>query len=42
MAQIEKKKYADKYRASKKTLNGIAFNYNSTERCIDEWEEKTL
>ena len=42
MAQIEKKKYADKYRASKTTLNGIAFNYNSTERCIDEWEEKTL
>ena len=42
MAQIEKKKYADKYRASKKTLNGIAFNYNSIERCIDEWEEKTL
>ena len=42
MAQIEKKKYADKYRASKKILNGIAFNYNSTERCIDEWEEKTL
>ena len=42
MAQIQKKKYADKYRASGKTLTAIAFNFNANEHTIDDWQEVTL
>ena len=42
MTQIHTKKYADKYRASGKVLTGIAFNFNSTTRNIDDWLEEKL
>jgi Predicted AAA-ATPase/PD-(D/E)XK nuclease superfamily len=37
MAQIKAKKYGDKYQTSNKTLTAIAFNFDATTRCIDEW-----
>ena len=40
--QIKNKKYADKYRASGKTLTGIGVNFNSTEKKIDDWLEEVL
>lgn len=42
MTQIHTQKYADKYRASGKILNAIAFNFNSTTRRIDDWLEEKL
>ena len=42
MTQIHNQKYADKYRASGKILNAIAFNFNSTIRRIDDWLEEKL
>ena len=42
MTQIHTQKYADKYRASGKILNAIAFNFNSTIRKIDDWLEEKL
>jgi hypothetical protein len=42
MEQIRQKKYADKYSSSNKIITGIAFNFNSTKRCIDDWQEERL
>jgi hypothetical protein len=42
MAQIKKKDYAGKYRASDKVLTGIAVNFNSDKKGIDEWLEEVL
>jgi hypothetical protein len=42
MIQIKKKDYAGKYRASDKTITGIAVNFNSDKKGIDEWLEEVL
>ena len=40
--QINNRKYADKYRASNKTITAIGVNFNSAERLIDDWVEAVL
>ncbi len=42
MAQIKKKDYAGKYRASDKLITGIAVNFNSDKKTIIEWVEEVL
>ncbi|MDZ7879470.1 MAG: AAA family ATPase [Saprospiraceae bacterium] len=37
MTQIHTQKYADKYRATGKTITGISLNFNATIRRIDGW-----
>jgi hypothetical protein len=40
--QIHKNKYAEKYKASGKTIKGIGVNFNANKREIDEWIEVNL
>jgi hypothetical protein len=40
--QIERKKYADAYRASGKRITGIGINFNTLEKEIDGWLVKIL
>jgi Predicted AAA-ATPase/PD-(D/E)XK nuclease superfamily len=40
--QIHKNKYAEKYKASGKTIIGIGVNFNAQKRGIDEWIEVNL
>jgi hypothetical protein len=42
MAQIKKKDYAGKYRASDKQITGIAVNFSSDKKTIQEWLEEVL
>jgi hypothetical protein len=42
VAQIQQKKYADKYRASGKTITGIGVNFSTEARRIDDWLEENL
>ncbi|MDZ7879451.1 MAG: AAA family ATPase [Saprospiraceae bacterium] len=42
LQQIKDKKYADKYRASKKTLIGIGVNFVSEDKEINEWITEVL
>jgi hypothetical protein len=42
ITQIQAKKYADKYRASNKTITGIGVNFNGDSRQIDAWLEVIL
>jgi hypothetical protein len=40
--QIQKKKYAAKYQASKKMITGIGVNFISADRAVNEWLEVSL
>ena len=42
LQQIKDKKYADKYRASHKTITGIGVNFNAAEREIEGWVPEVL
>ena len=42
MQQIKKTDYAGKYRASDKTITGIAINFSTDKKGIDEWIEEIL
>jgi hypothetical protein len=42
IAQIQQKKYADKYRASNKPIIGIGVNFSTEVRGIDDWLEENL
>lgn len=42
LEQIRNQKYADKYKASGKTITGIGVNFNSDKKQIDEWLEILL
>jgi len=42
LKQIKKNKYGDKYRSSRKRITAIGFNFNQTERQINDWLEETL
>lgn len=42
IAQIQQKKYADKYRPSGKTIIGIGVNFSTEVREIDDWLEENL
>ncbi len=42
MAQIKKRDYAGKYRASDKVITGIAVNFNADKKGIDAWLEEVL
>ncbi len=42
LAQIHEKGYADKYRASDKTMTAIGINFNENSRKIDDWKTELL
>ena len=42
IAQIQTKKYGEKYRSTGKKITGIGLNFNATERCVDDWAEVVL
>jgi hypothetical protein len=42
LAQIHQKGYADKYRASDKTMTAIGINFNEADRKIEEWKTELL
>lgn len=42
LEQVKLKKYADKYRASGKSITGIGVNFNPIEKRIDDWVEELL
>ena len=42
LTQIYDRKYADKYRATNKTITGIGANFDAEQRLIDDWVDTVL